>query len=89
MTGASQGWRRAPACSWMKMDSTGEFRCVYRALGSPAAALEVARFTFFDQRFVDAEVERLNVGYRGQLANVCSPDTCARWLPKFADAVHV
>jgi hypothetical protein len=84
----SKAWHRPPACGWMKVDASGEPHCIYRALGTQAAALELARFTFLDQWFVDDETKKVTEGCACLLGRVCSPETCERRLPRVMDAVY-
>jgi len=83
-----KSWRRAPTCPWMKLGSSGGAYCIYKSLGTGAAALELARYTFFDQWLVDEETKSLTDNFNGPLDKTCSPDACTRLLPKIADALH-
>lgn len=83
-----RGWHRTPSCAWMKVDPEGEARCIYESLGSSAAALEMARFTFLGQGYIDEKAKELRENYSGPLAKACAPETCVRLLPRLADAVH-
>lgn len=73
------GWSRIPSCSWLVSDG-GVPRCSYGPLRDKIGSLEAARFTVFDQAFIDEAIANWREHSPLDGASECSPKTCpSRW----------
>ena len=65
----AMGWSRIPSCPWMVSDGEGVPRCSYGPVRDRLKPLEAARFTVFNQSFIDEAI-----------ASECTPKSCpSRW----------
>lgn len=74
------GWSRIPSCSWLLPDSKGVPRCSRGPLRDELKALEAARFTVFDQGFLDQAIANWRERSPQGGVTECSPRVCpSRW----------
>jgi hypothetical protein len=74
------GWSRIPSCSWLVSDSNGVPRCSYGPMRDEVKVLEAARFTVFNQGFIDEAIANWRENSPQGTARGCSPRVCpSRW----------
>jgi hypothetical protein len=82
------GWSVLPRCSWLVLDSDGNPCCKYRALREHMAALRIAQFTSFDQRYVAEAIANWQATYPHDYIYSCAPKVCPSRLTRFLNELH-
>ncbi len=82
-------WSRIPKCPWRVIDKEGKVCCSYKPLQKHVAALNIAQYTLFDQRYVNDAIENLRENYPTPFTDPCSPRTCPRSFTRFANRIRI
>ncbi len=85
---ATEGWSRPSSCPWASTDSAGNLRCSYLPLREHLRVLEAARFTVFNQGFIDEAVSAWQRSVPHPRAGECSRATCPSGWTRFANSLH-
>jgi hypothetical protein len=82
------GWSGVPSCPWLVTESDGTPRCSRTSLREQLKVLEAARFTLFDQTFIDEAFASWQKRAPHLKAGVCSPAACpSRWV-RFVNSLN-